>query len=329
MVIRLSSLGDIILSFPLLKKLKEKFPEAEIHFLTKTNYEEIISLNPNIDKKIYLTAGLSGLRKQIKGGDYDLILDIHKNLRSVFVSYSNSAKIRRYKKENFKKLLLVKFKLNLFKQIIPVYKKYLLTLAEYLEEKDYNFSVTNLHFDRNKNISEKYIVISPSSRHFTKTYPKEKFVDYINKLNEVDTNGSNELSSPAEEKEPHKVRIVLIGDASEKDRSICDYIEKNCNNILNLCGKLNIKELLNVLYNCEYVICNDSAILHLSEAVGKKVIALFGSTVKEFGFFPQLSDSKVFENNNLNCRPCTHIGRESCPLGHFRCMNETQLTVSS
>ncbi|MDQ3193863.1 MAG: glycosyltransferase family 9 protein, partial [Bacteroidota bacterium] len=130
-------------------------------------------------------------------------------------------------------------------------------------------------------------------------------------------------------KESHKVRIVLIGDASEKDRSICDYIEKNCNNILNLCGKLNIKELLNVLYNCEYVICNDSAILHLSEAVGKKVIALFGSTVKEFGFFPQLYDSKVFENNNLNCRPCTHIGRESCPLGHFRCMNEIQLAVSS
>ncbi len=87
-----------------------------------------------------------------------------------------------------------------------------------------------------------------------------------------------------------------------------------------MCGKLDIPRLANILYNSEYVICNDSAILHLSESLGRKVVAIFGSTVKEFGFFPQLKDSKVLEVKGLECRPCTHIGRESCPEGHFKCM---------
>ena len=81
-----------------------------------------------------------------------------------------------------------------------------------------------------------------------------------------------------------------------------------------------MNSLSNVIFNSDEVICNDSAILHLSEAVGKKVTAVFGSTVKEFGFFPQLKESLVIENKDLNCRPCTHIGKAFCPQTHFRCM---------
>ncbi len=79
--------------------------------------------------------------------------------------------------------------------------------------------------------------------------------------------------------------------------------------------------LANTIYYSELVICNDSAVLHLSEALGKKAKALFGSTVKEFGFYPQLNNSEALENKDLKCRPCTHIGRESCPEKHFRCMD--------
>ena len=70
------------------------------------------------------------------------------------------------------------------------------------------------------------------------------------------------------------------------------------------------------------VICNDSGVLHLAEALGKRTIVFFGSTVKEFGFYPQLETSVIYENKGLKCRPCTHIGRADCPKGHFKCMNE-------
>jgi len=305
LVIRLSSLGDIILSFPLLKKLKEKFPEAEIHFLTKKNYEEIVSINPNVDKVILLDKSLTNLRSRIKNEDYELIVDIHKNFRSFFVSMFNGNKAVRYKKGNFQKFLLVNFKVNLFKKIIPVYRKYLLTVSNYLNNEDYNFSISGLQFSKGNITGLNYIVLAPSSRHFTKTYPADKFIEYIKGLGEK--------------------KVVLVGDDSMKDKNICEYIEMKCSNILNLCGKLNIMALANILYNSEYVVCNDSAILHFSEALGKRVVAIFGSTVKEFGFYPQLKDSLAIENKNLKCRPCSHIGRKSCPEKHFKCMLEIMI----
>lgn len=306
LIIRFSSLGDIILSFPLIKKLKEKFQDSEVHFLTKKEYAEIVSVNPDIDKVFFLYESLWHTRANVRKEEYDLIIDIHKNIRSVFVSWLNGKKVRRYKKENLKKFLLVKFKRNLFKEITPVYKKYLLAVSEFLDSKDYDYSIIGLDFPKEKKLDYEYIVVSPSSRHFTKTYPADKFIEFIN------SNAG--------------LNFVLVGDKSENDKKICDYIASNCSKVLNYCGQLNIKELASVIYNSDYVICNDSAILHLSEALGKNVVAVFGSTVKEFGFFPQLPGSKILEINNLKCRPCTHIGRESCPEKHFRCMMEIRLS---
>lgn len=302
LVIRLSSLGDIILSFPLLRKIKEKFPDSDVHFLTKKKYAEILSLNRDIDEILLFEDTQSDTKKRIYAEKYDLILDIHNNLRTSLMKFLPGVKVKKVKKESFKKFLLVKFKINLFKNITPVYKKYLLLIKDYLNERDFDFTTTDLQFDRTKSLENDYIVVAPSSKHFTKTYPKEKFVEYISRINKGK-------------------KVVLVGDDSERDVSICSYIESKCSNVVNMCGKLDMKQLANILYNSEFVVTNDSAILHFAEAVGKNVIAIFGSTVKEFGFFPQLTDSIVYEVNGLKCRPCTHIGRDSCPLGHFKCMS--------
>lgn len=309
LVVRLSSFGDIVLSFPLIKKLKEIFPGSEIHYLTKNNYREVAELNPYLNKIISYEGSLMNTRRTIKKEHYDLIIDIHKNFRSIIVSFLNAAKVKRYNKENFKKFMLVKFKLNLFKEVIPVYKKYMLTVSEFINESGTEYSNTELIFDRERIYKDDYVLVSPSSRHFTKTYPVIKFIAYINSQ-------SNK-------------KFIITGDGSETDNIICRLIEANCSNVINLCGKLNINELANVIFYSDFVICNDSAILHLAEALGKKAVAIFGSTVKEFGFFPQLKNSKVLEINDLKCRPCTHIGRESCPEGHFKCMEKIQLIVDS
>lgn len=301
-------MGDIILSFPLLKKLKEKFPKAKLHFLTKENYEDVVKLSPYVDSIKLYGESISELRTEIKSENYDLILDIHKNYRSIYASIYNGKKIKRYNKENLKKFLLVKFKKNLFKEIIPVFKKYLMTAEEYLDKDDYEFTVSGLNFSSERKIQGSYIVLSPSSKHFTKTYPAEKFIDFIGRYPEKE--------------------FIIVGEDTEKDRTICSYIKSKCLNTKNLCGKLSIDELANVIYYSDFVICNDSAILHLAEALGKKVISVFGSTVKEFGFFPQLKDSRVFEIKNLYCRPCTHIGLDKCPEKHFMCM-DTKLQIQN
>jgi len=309
LVVRLSSFGDIVLSFPLIKKLKEIFPGSEIHFLTKNNYREVAELNPNLNKIISFEGSLMNIRRTIKKEHYDLIIDIHKNFRSIVLSFLNAGTVKRYTKENFKKFMLVKFKLNLFKEVIPVYKKYMLTVSKFIKESGTEYSNTELVFDRERIYKDDYVLVSPSSRHFTKTFPVIKFIAYIN----TQTNK----------------KFIITGDGSETDMIICRLIEANCSNVINLCGKLNINELANVIFYSDFVICNDSAILHLAEALGKKAVAVFGSTVKEFGFFPQLKQSKVLEIIDLKCRPCTHIGRENCPEGHFNCMEKIKLTVDS
>ncbi len=308
LIIRFSSLGDIILSFPLINALKKEYPGSEIHYLTKSIYKSVVELNPNVTKLITFSGEpLSELKTEIRKENYDLVLDIHKNFRSILLTSFTGLNVRRYKKDTFKKFLLVKFKKNLFAEIIPVYLKYINTGGKNFAEKYKEFTYSDLKFDAAKKYDLSYIVLAPSSKHFTKTYPKEKFVQLINDF---------------------KVKAILVGDESNKDKEICKYIEEQTGAI-NLCGKLNYNELANVIYNSECVITNDSAILHFSEALGKRVNAIFGSTVKEFGFFPQLTESKVFEIKGLQCRPCTHIGLPECPFGHFKCMNEIKIETKN
>ena len=93
---------------------------------------------------------------------------------------------------------------------------------------------------------------------------------------------------------------------------------------INFCGKLTLLESAAMLSYADVVITNDSFLMHAANAVGKKIVAIFGSTVKEFGFFPYGVDNKIMEVANLNCRPCSHIGREYCPKKHFKCMMDTR-----
>jgi heptosyltransferase-2 len=149
-------------------------------------------------------------------------------------------------------------------------------------------------------VKDKYFIIAPCSRHFTKTYPYERFEQIIKSLPDY--------------------KIVLVSDNVDSEINLCRQLAEISNNIINYSGKLNYEVLSNVIYHSELIICNDSGVLHLAEALGKKVICIFGSTVKEFGFYPQLKSSVVFENNSLKCRPCSHIGRNNCPKKHFKCM---------
>jgi ADP-heptose:LPS heptosyltransferase len=305
LVIRFSSLGDIILSFTLLRKLRRKYPEAKIDFATKPEFAEAVKLCGITNEIILLNSGVKNLRQMIAGKKYDFIIDIHNNLKSIYVSLMNSHRIERVKKNRFRKFLLVNGKINLFNEIIPVYRKYLLAARDLLKEDDLNFETSELKFKEFVLPEKRYIVIAPSSKHFTKTYPVSKFITLINSLNETE--------------------VVLVGSDSETDKSICTKIETECSGVINYCGRLELQELVLVIMRSDLVISNDSAIMHLAEALNKKVVAIFGSTVKEFGFYPQLRTTKVFEQNGLTCRPCSHIGLPDCPVLSFACMEKTTL----
>lgn len=319
LIIRLSSFGDIVLSFPLINALKNLYPDCRIDFIAKKQYAPLLELMPEIDNIIEFDENISGLKKRIRNEIYDYIYDLQKNINSLRLTGLFGKNVSRYKKENLKKYILVVTKINLFNKVIPVFQKYM-NVSGLIPETKKKFTTSGLTFESNRVVKEKYYVVAPSSKHFTKTFPQESYCEIINNIGkfvEMQNTGKNL------DYEDHKA--VLIGDSGENDMRICADIENKSKNAINLCGKLNLSQLANLIFYSDFVICNDSGIMHLSESLGKKVFAFFGSSVREFGFYPQAASSQVFENNDLNCRPCSHIGRESCPKGHFKCMNNIKV----
>ena len=300
---RMSSFGDIVLTFPLINEVKKEYPECEIHVFTKNAYKELFELNKNIDKVLtYDESSVFLNRRIVKQEKYDFIADLHKNLKSFFITRFQGVPVSVIKKDTLKKMFLVWFKKSFFSEIIPVYKRYFLAVENVIELKNSDYRISVLDCGEKPLVEGSYVLIAPSSKHFTKALPKEKFELIINSINST--------------------KVVLAGDKSDKDFLICDYLSKKFKNTENYCGRTDFKQLANLIKYAKFIICNDSGVLHLAEALNKKVYVFFGSTVKEFGFYPQLKTTEIFEISGLKCKPCTHIGRDKCPEEHFRCMND-------
>ncbi len=317
LVIRFSSLGDIILTTPLLKILKENFPDSKIDYCTKEEYREILCLNPNLNKII--TVGedfdfkrLKLLKDTLKQHEYDLIIDAHNNLRTFYLRQflTFGSKVLKFKKYSFRKFMLVKFKINLMKNPPTISERYVEIVAkitdgkparhlpEIITDQSSKQKIDNIL--KELGIKNKIIAIAPASKHFTKTYPAELYSELINKI-------SKDYS------------IALVGKGNDI-MAIQRIMENAGDNVINLCSRLSVTELAELFKRSSLFIGGDTGPMHIAEAVNVPIIMLAGSSVKEFGFYPQSDKSFIIENNNLNCRPCSHIGRSSCPKGHFKCM---------
>ncbi len=306
LVIRLSSLGDIILTFPLISKLKRRFPEAVIDFAVRKEYSEAVELNKKISGILKYDGDLSGLRRDISRNSYDVILDLQNNPKSTYLRMFNAPLIRKFRKDHLKKFMLVNGGINLYPEIVPVYCKYIQTAEGLLSRNDSGFETTDLEESDTRIPDSPYAVVAPSAKHFTKRYPAMKYCELVKKFRDTIP--------------------VLVGSGSMIDLEVCGKIEACSGNALNLCGRLSLKELVFLIRRSEIVISNDSAVMHLAEAAGKRAAAIFGCTVREFGFFPQLKESLVFENKGISCRPCSHIGLGECPRLTFDCMNKLEIS---
>lgn len=321
MVIRLSSLGDVILTTPLLKILKQQYPDARIDYCTKEEFASVLKFNPNIDNLIPVDnnidfGGLRDLKKSVKKAKYDLIIDLHSNLRTFYLTLFTHAKLLKFRKNSFRKFLLVNFKINLMKKLPPISERYIQTLnmmrdkpadkyniiPEIYTDENSRKKVDSLFKELNIPADSKLICIIPRTRHFTKTYPAEYFAELITQFDK-------------------SYRFLLVGKGNDKIN--IDIIKsKTSNKVFDLYDKLSVLELAEVMKRCSLVISGDTGPMHIAESLNIPLIMIAGSSVKEFGFYPQSKNCVVIENEELSCRPCSHIGRSECPLKHFKCMRE-------
>jgi ADP-heptose:LPS heptosyltransferase len=302
LVIRLSSLGDILLTTPVVGTLRKKFPKAQIDFLIKKQFADVYLCNPNVNKKIiYRKESASVLNKELNEAKYDLIIDLQNNWRSRSLTRGISGNLLRFKKPTFKKLLLVWFKINLLKE-----QKSIVTYYSEAADVDPDAKVLELFLPNDLKPrlagNKKFIGFCPGARHFTKRWPAEYYIQLGNELTNLG------------------YQIVLLGGTSEKD--LCVDIAGQISNSINLQGEDNLLQVAVDMQRCECIVTNDSGLMHTAAAAGVPVIAIFGSTVREFGFSPYGVKNLILENNFLSCRPCSHIGRSNCPKKHFKCMKE-------
>ena len=304
LIIRLSSLGDVLLTTPLIRTIKNKNPSIQIDFVVREEFIEAVQNNPNVSKIYSYTNSKSekqNLINSLSAKKYNLAIDLQNNLRSKEILKSIRCEILRFKKNNFKKFLLVQFKINKLKDALPIPLRYAEAAGiNELDNEGIDFFTENLP-DKRLNKNENYIGICPGAKHFTKQWPKEYFIELGKKL------------------ESAGYKVVLFGGPDEV--SICYEIEKELGNVLNLCNT-NLLQAGADMKMCKAIYSNDSGLMHLASALKLPVIAFFGCTVREFGFYPYKANSIELENKNLSCRPCTHIGRNTCPKIHFKCMKE-------
>lgn len=303
LIIRLSSLGDILLATPLIRSIKNQNPAAEIDFVVKDEFFEVIKNNPHLTNIFRYSKESSEKQKLIdslKSRNYEIIIDLQNNRRSSELTSKLQSKIFRFKKNHFKKFLLVNFKLNLLENFPQIPTRYASAAGIKLDDEGLEIFTDDIADEKLK-LNENYIGLCPGAKHFTKRWPKEYFIELAKNL---ELNG---------------YKVVLFGGKDEKD-TLKD-IAKELKEPINLCNGTILKTAANMRM-CGFIYTNDSGAMHLACSVKVPVIAFFGSTVREFGFFPYEAQNVVLEIKNLPCRPCTHIGRKTCPLTHFKCMRD-------
>jgi heptosyltransferase-2 len=307
LVVRFSAMGDIIYTTPVVRCLKKQLPNAEIHYLTKKSFKFLVEHNPYVDKLHLLEDKLSDTIKQLKEENFNYIIDLHNSLRSTILKFRLQVKSSTYKKERIKKILALKFRVNLIKPNHLV-DRYLKTV-EFLGVKndflpiDYYLpkntpSLEEIHPKINKN---SYVAFVIGATHFTKRLPNYKVVEICKGLN---------------------LPIVLLGGKDVVANSI--EIE-NClpNSIINLVGVVSLNDSVTIVKNAASVIGFDTGLTHIAEAFNKKLVTIWGSTVPELlGVQPYLVEEHYEAGVELSCRPCSKFGLAKCPKGHFKCMNE-------
>lgn len=308
LIIRFSSIGDIVLTTPVIRCLKKQVEGSIIHYATKQQFLPVIKANPYIDRIHCLNNKLSDFIKELKAEKFDYIIDLHHNLRTFIIKSRLRILDFSYNKLNIEKWLLVNFRINRLPDI-HIVDRYLQTVSlfdvindnqglDYFIPEDEKPELSLLPDD----FRQGYIALVIGAKHNTKKLPVHKIINLCNLL-----------SHP----------VVLLGGNDEKEMG--EAIKNNLNTpVFNACGKMSINQSAFLVQQARIVITHDTGLMHIAAAFKKKIISIWGNTIPEFGMYPYMPDpaSQIIQVTGLKCRPCSKIGYQSCPKKHFRCMND-------
>ncbi len=315
LAIKFSSIGDIVLTISPLRTLKNIFPSVKIDFLTLNNYAPILEGNKYIDRIIPFDRN-AGFVKLIKTGkwinnsDYDLVIDFHNSIRSKIIRFIIRNIPKRYlKKPRWKRLLLFRFRKNIFPADFSQLKLLHHPIKEWMNDKRYPLpelfisEIEKKHTEtmlRRNSVKKPYITIIPGATWPQKTWLIDNYCKLLANLK------NNKI-----------IDFVILGG---KNDNICNKIAKCDPTIINLQGKTSLRESMSIIATSKYVIGSDTGLVHAAEALGKRVVAILGPTSCETGAGVNRKNSITVENNDIWCRPCSQTGKRKCYRDEQYCM---------
>lgn len=316
LIIRFSSIGDIVLTFTVASTIKSLYPHCTIDFVTKPQFKELLNACPDLDTIYTLTGTVAQLRKELDFNQYDAILDLHHNLRSRILLGFQFCKVYRFPKNNIEKWLLTTFKIRP-KIIRHVTERYLETLSAYTKAPIVGIAPAYRVPDASKiDIKEtfqvepsKYVAVAIGAQFATKRMPTDLLVELIQKIN---------------------LPVLLLG--AKEDQLTANEILEQCtsNIIFSAVGTATIHESAWLVKNAKALLTHDTGLMHIGASFEVPLHVIWGNTTRDFGMYPyRVEQEQVFnyEVSGLSCRPCSKIGHQSCPKGHFSCMRQQDLVA--
>lgn len=310
LIIRLSSIGDIVLTTPVLRCLKTQAPSAEVHYLVKKKYAPVLADNPYIDKLHLFENNLKAMIAILKKEDFDFIADLHHNQRTFFIKTALQKPSYAFNKLTFEKWLMVMTKWDRMPDV-HIVDRYMETLTSLGIQNDgqgldffiapQNEVIISKHFP---SIGKRpYIAIAIGAQHFTKRLPNHKLRNICELIDQP---------------------IILLGGKGDAENGAL-IAQKTGEQVVNTCGKFNIQQSASIVRQAQKVITHDTGLMHIAAAFDKPILSIWGSTIPAFGMTPYFKKNEdngatIMEVNNLSCRPCSKIGKKKCPKKHFYCM---------
>ncbi len=310
LVVRFSSIGDVVLTTPIVRCLKEQLSEVQVHFITKKSFESILKDNPNIDKLYTINSSIGEVLPDLKKEKYDYVIDLHKNLRTSSLKLKLGVKSYSFPKLNFKKWLLVQLKKNNMPKV-HIVERYFKTVKKlgvvndelncefFINRKDEVNTMESIGFSPGT-----YVCFAIGAQFYTKRLPIAKMKELIEQL---------------------EVPIALVGGPT--DSEIGTELVKSfpSKKIVNTCGDFSLPQSASIVKQAQLLISHDTGLMHIASCFNVPIVSIWGNTVPALGMYPYYPKGKtnfsIHEVENLDCRPCSKIGFKACPKGHFKCMN--------
>jgi heptosyltransferase-2 len=312
LVVRFSSIGDIILTTPVMRHLKQEVEDAEVHFLTKSAYTSLLEANPYVDRIHAFEDNMQECIRDLKALQIDFLIDLHHNARTARLKYGLKRMDFSVNKLNWLKFLLVNLKLDRMPDMHMVDRN-LDTISNFIsqrDEKGLDYFIPEKEEVELASLPEGfqhgYIGLSIGAQHETKKLPLPLLIDLCRKL---------------------KHPILILGGPTDRETGDALVEALPELSIHNTCGQYTLHQSASLVRQARVLITHDTGLMHVGAAFHKKVISIWGNTVPKFGMYPYRAhpDSRQFEVEGLPCRPCSKIGYQKCPKKHFRCMMDQDL----